>query len=90
MAQMGQKELEVQLVAAVADVPDQLAAYDLRLGEGGASLIYAYDTKSERTGITRLLTDVAAAGLQLRDVVTRQSSLEDIFVSLVQEEEAAQ
>ena len=90
MAQMGLKELEVQLVTAVPDVPDQLAAYDLRLGEGGASLIYAYDTKSERTGITRLLTDVAAAGLQLRDVVTRQSSLEDIFVSLVQEEEAAQ
>ena len=90
MAQMGQKELEVQLVTAVPDVPDQLAAYNLRLGEGGASLIYAYDTKSDRTGITRLLTDVAAAGLQLRDVVTRQSSLEDIFVSLVQEEEAAQ
>ena len=90
MAQMGQKELEVQLVTAVQSVPDQLAAYNLRLGEGGASLIYAYDTKSDRTGITRLLTDVAAAGLQLRDVVTRQSSLEDIFVSLVQEEEAAQ
>ncbi|MEP3639438.1 MAG: ABC transporter ATP-binding protein [Paracoccaceae bacterium] len=90
MAQMGQKELEVQLVTAVQSVPDQLAGYDLRLGEGGASLIYAYDTKSDRTGITRLLTDVAAAGLQLRDVVTRQSSLEDIFVSLVQEEEAAQ
>ncbi|MEP6017415.1 MAG: ABC transporter ATP-binding protein [Paracoccaceae bacterium] len=90
MAQMGQKELEVQLVTAVQSVPDQLAGCDLRLGEGGASLIYAYDTKSDRTGITRLLTDVAAAGLQLRDVVTRQSSLEDIFVSLVQEEEAAQ
>ncbi|MEO9518399.1 MAG: ABC transporter ATP-binding protein [Paracoccaceae bacterium] len=90
MAQMGQKELEVQLVTAVQSVPDQLAGYDLRLGEGGASMIYAYDTKSDRTGITRLLTDVAAAGLQLRDVVTRQSSLEDIFVSLVQEEEAAQ
>ncbi|MEO9820107.1 MAG: ABC transporter ATP-binding protein [Paracoccaceae bacterium] len=89
MAQMGQKELEVQLVIPIQSIPDQLTGYDLRIGDDGASLYYSYDTKSDRTGITRLLTDVAAAGLQLRDVVTRQSSLEDIFVSLVQEEEAA-
>ncbi|MEP1538674.1 MAG: ABC transporter ATP-binding protein [Paracoccaceae bacterium] len=88
MAQMGQKELEVQLVTPIQSIPDQLTGYDLRIGDDGASLYYSYDTKSDRTGITRLLTDVAAAGLQLRDVVTRQSSLEDIFVSLVQEEEA--
>ncbi|MEP6065395.1 MAG: ABC transporter ATP-binding protein [Paracoccaceae bacterium] len=89
MAQMGQKELEVQLVTPIQSIPDQLTGYDLRISDDGASLYYSYDTKSDRTGITRLLTDVAAAGLQLRDVVTRQSSLEDIFVSLVQEEEAA-
>ncbi|MEO9895601.1 MAG: ABC transporter ATP-binding protein, partial [Paracoccaceae bacterium] len=89
MAQMGQKELEVQLVTPIQSIPDQLTGYELRIGDDGASLYYSYDTKSDRTGITRLLTDVAAAGLQLRDVVTRQSSLEDIFVSLVQEEEAA-
>ena len=51
-------------------------------------MIYAYDTRGERTGITQLLSKVAAEGLVLRDVVTRQSSLEDIFVDLVHEDAA--
>jgi ABC-2 type transport system ATP-binding protein len=89
MARMGKKELEVQLDTTLDTVPKALSAYDLRLSENGSALIYSYDTKNERTGITRLLTDVAAAGLQLRDVVTRQSSLEDIFVSLVNKGDAA-
>ena len=87
MTQMGKKVLEVQLVAPIQSLPDDLSGYELTISDDGGSLFYSYDTKSERTGITRLLTDVAGAGLQLRDVVTRQSSLEDIFVSLVQEEE---
>ncbi|MEP4247828.1 ABC transporter ATP-binding protein [Tateyamaria sp.] len=83
MARMGRKQLDVQLTSQLSAIPDSLSAYDLTLGDDGRTLIYSYDVKSERTGITKLLTDVAAAGLQLRDVVTRQSSLEDIFVSLV-------
>ncbi|MEO9682992.1 MAG: ABC transporter ATP-binding protein [Tateyamaria sp.] len=83
MARMGKKQLDVQLTSQLSTIPDSLSAYDLTLGDDGRTLIYSYDVKSERTGITKLLTDVAAAGLQLRDVVTRQSSLEDIFVSLV-------
>ena len=93
MQQMGQKELEVQLTASLEAVPDALSAYDLRLGAEGSSLIYTYDTRAERTGITALLNDVAAAGLTLADVQTRQSSLEDIFVTLVNDarpQEAAQ
>ena len=90
MSRMGRKQLEVQLTTQLTAVPDALSGYDLTLGEDGWTLIYSYDTNSERTGITKLLTDVSAAGLQLRDVVTRQSSLEDIFVSLVQEPEVAQ
>ncbi|CUH76119.1 putative ABC transporter ATP-binding protein YbhF [Tritonibacter multivorans] len=93
MQQMGQKELEVQLTDTLAAVPEALDSYDLRLGEGGKSLIYTYDTRAERTGITALLNDVAAAGLTLADVQTRQSSLEDIFVTLVNDarpQEAAQ
>ena len=93
MQQMGQKELEVQLTASLEAVPDALNAYDLRLGAEGSSLIYTYDTRAERTGITALLNDVAAAGLTLADVQTRQSSLEDIFVTLVNDarpQEAAQ
>lgn len=85
MARMGQKRLEVQLTASLDTVPDALAEHDLNLTDDGWTLVYSYDTKAERTGITKLLNDVSAAGLQLKDVVTRQSSLEDIFVSLVHE-----
>ncbi|WP_299699128.1 ABC transporter ATP-binding protein [uncultured Tateyamaria sp.] len=87
MARMGRKQLDVQLTTQLDAVPDVLAAYDLRLGDGGWTLIYSYDVNAERTGITKLLNDVQASGLQLRDVVTRQSSLEDIFVSLVNQPE---
>ena len=83
MARMGQKQLEVQLTAPVAVMPEALAHHDLQLVNGGDALIYTYDTRGERTGITALLNDVAQAGLVLADVQTRQSSLEDIFVDLV-------
>ncbi|WP_415401897.1 ABC transporter ATP-binding protein [Tateyamaria sp. SN3-11] len=85
MARMGRKQLDVQLTTQLSAIPETLSHYDLALGNDGWTLVYSYDTKSERTGITMLLTDVAGAGLQLKDVVTRQSSLEDIFVSLVQD-----
>ncbi|OIQ44476.1 MAG: multidrug ABC transporter ATP-binding protein [Roseobacter sp. MedPE-SW] len=88
MAQLGQKQLCVYLTAPVSEVPSSLATYDLELSEAGDALIYTYDTKAERTGITALLNDVAAAGLVLADVSTRQSSLEDIFVGLVSGEKS--
>jgi ABC-2 type transport system ATP-binding protein len=86
MQQMGKKQLEVQLSAPLDAIPSALSNYDLALSDGGDGLVYSYDTRKERTGITQLLTDVAAAGLVLRDVATRQSSLEDIFVTLVKED----
>jgi len=85
MAQMGQKQLVVDLTAPVSKVPAKLASYDLAIGENGTSLIYTYDTKGERTGITTLLNDLQKAGLTMADMQTRQSSLEDIFVGLVKE-----
>ncbi|NIZ15013.1 ABC transporter ATP-binding protein [Phaeobacter sp. HF9A] len=88
MARMGKKQLQVQLSAPIEAVPEALAPHDLRLGADGQSLIYTYDVKAERTGITALLNDVAAAGLVLADVSTRQSSLEDIFVDLVSGDDA--
>lgn len=88
MARMGQKELEVQLTETLTEVPKNLWSDDLELSSDGHALIYTYDTNAERTGITKLLADVAAEGLVLRDVVTRQSSLEDIFVNLVKEDAA--
>jgi len=69
--------------APITEIPAALASDALRLSDDGRALIYSYDTNAERTGITKLLADVAAAGLVLRDVATRESSLEDIFVGLV-------
>ncbi|MFW8635437.1 ABC transporter ATP-binding protein [Cribrihabitans pelagius] len=83
MARMGQKELEVQLSEPISAIPETLAPHKLQLINGGDALLYTYDTRAERTGITTLLNDVAGAGLVLADVQTRQSSLEDIFVGLV-------
>ena len=85
MAQMGKKQLVVDLAVPVIEIPVALAAYSLEIGPEGASLIYTYDTKGERTGITTLLNDLQKAGLQMADMQTRQSSLEDIFVGLVKE-----
>jgi ABC-2 type transport system ATP-binding protein len=85
MAQMGKKQMKIELQTPVADIPDALDAYDLTRTEAGDALVYTYDTTKERTGITALLTDLAAAGLVLRDVQTHQSSLEEIFVDLVKE-----
>ncbi len=85
MRRMGQKRMTIELQAPVAAVPETLAPYALALSEDGRSLDYAYDREAERTGITSLLRDLSASGLVLRDVQTRQDSLEDIFVGLVRE-----
>jgi ABC-2 type transport system ATP-binding protein len=83
MARMGKKQIEVQFAAPLQTVPASLHQHGLTLTDDGCALVYTYDTRAERTGITKLLNDIAAAGLILRDVQTRQSSLEDIFVDLV-------
>lgn len=89
MARMGQKELRIDLATPIEVVPAELADRDLELCDGGQRLIYRYDTRAERTGIVRLLTALQAAGLVVADVETKQSSLEEIFVGLVQEGEQA-
>jgi ABC-2 type transport system ATP-binding protein len=85
MQRMGQKQLQVELADKLAELPEALKGYALELGPEGRSLVYTYDTKGERTGIVTLLSDLRAAGLQMTDLSTRQSSLEDIFVGLVRE-----
>lgn len=87
MQRMGKKHLDVHLTDPVSEVPAALQSYGLDRSEDGLTLTYTYDTRKERTGITRLLSDLSDAGLILKDVVTRQSSLEDIFVGLVHGEE---
>ena len=85
ISRMGRKEMRIELNESVSAVPDSLSAYQLSPSEDGGALIYTYDTRAERTGITSLLKDIQAAGLGLKDIQTSQSSLEDIFVTLVKE-----
>ncbi len=83
MQKLGKKRLKLNLQGRLDAIPANLAAYRLELADGGRELIYNYDTKGERTGITSLLSDVRSAGIRISDLDTSQSSLEDIFVSLV-------
>jgi ABC-2 type transport system ATP-binding protein len=86
MQRMGQKQLHVDLAEPLTALPEALKAYAIELGPEGRSLIYSYDTKGPRTGIVTFLGDLRAAGLQMTDLATKQSSLEDIFVGLVRAE----
>ncbi|KMK68145.1 ABC transporter ATP-binding protein [Puniceibacterium sp. IMCC21224] len=89
MARMGKKQLRIDLQEKVSAIPPSLVQFDLELAEDGQSLIYAYDTMAERTGIATLMAGMSDAGLVLRDIQTHQSSLEDIFVTMVHEGEDA-
>ena len=64
-------------------MPDTLAAFRLALSDDGGELVYTYDTEAERTGVTSLLAAITEAGIRFKDLQTEQSSLEEIFVSLV-------
>ncbi|MBX3505208.1 MAG: ABC transporter ATP-binding protein [Parvibaculum sp.] len=83
---LGKKQLVLDLHEPIAEVPGALAAYALELAGDGCQIVYTYDTQGERTGITRLLNDMTTAGLRFKDLDTKQSSLEDIFVSLVRKD----
>jgi ABC-2 type transport system ATP-binding protein len=83
MQKLGGKRLKLHLQGKIDAIPAALAPYRLELSDGGCELTYDYDTKGERTGITSLLSDLRNAGIRFSDLDTTQSSLEDIFVSLV-------
>jgi ABC-2 type transport system ATP-binding protein len=87
MNRMGQKTLKIDLAEPVETIPKALSKYDLTIEDGG--LLFAYDIATDRTGIAGLLADLRTAGLKLTDLQTRQLSLEEIFVSLVSEKDAA-
>jgi len=89
MKKLGKKQLTLNLAEPMAAVPAELAEWDLRLGGDGSELRYDYDGRAERSGIPSLLRRMSDLGIQFKDLNTRQSSLEDIFVSLVSEREAA-
>jgi ABC-2 type transport system ATP-binding protein len=83
MRKLGKKQMTLQLHGQLAALPASLAQFPLELHADGHELVYTYDTKSERTGITTLLAALADAGIRFKDLSTTQSSLEEIFVSLV-------
>jgi ABC-2 type transport system ATP-binding protein len=85
MHKLGKKQLVLQLHAPLPVIPTALADYGLQLANGGSELIYTYDARAERTGITALLNELRAAGIAFQDLSTTQSSLEDIFVDLVRQ-----
>ena len=86
MMKLGRKQLTLQLHDPLTAVPSELAGHHLELSGNGSELIYTYDTQGERPGIAALLDDLDKAGIQFKDLQTTQSSLEDIFVSLLRED----
>ena len=82
MRKLGKKQLTLELSAPLETVPASVAGYDIALANEGRELVYTYDTKAERTGITTLLEELKRAGVGFKDLRTTQSSLEDIFVDL--------
>ncbi|MFC3285074.1 ABC transporter ATP-binding protein [Litchfieldella rifensis] len=93
MRKLGSKQLTLHLQQPLETIPESLAAYDLELAADGKELIYHYDASrvvdceggDDASGITALLGDLDAAGIRFKDLHTKQSSLEEIFVSLVRE-----
>jgi ABC-2 type transport system ATP-binding protein len=85
MRKLGKKQLTLELQNPLDAVPETLSAYNLELNNGGSELTYTYDTQAEHTGITALLAAFRGAGLHLKDLRTKESSLEEIFVNLVSE-----
>jgi ABC-2 type transport system ATP-binding protein len=85
MRKLGKKQLTLHLEHALERIPPALSAYRLEIAGKGGDLIYTYDEKGDRTAIASLLRDLGESGIRFKDLQTTQSSLEDIFVTLVQD-----
>lgn len=83
MRKLGRKQLSLELTTPVRALPESLSAFHLQLSEDGTCLTYEYDGNGEQGRIAELLSALAAEGVHFKDISTRQSSLEDIFVALV-------
>ena len=87
MRKLGSKQLRLQLADPLEAVPAALSGYGLELSSDGGEMVYTYDSQAGRMDIADLLADLGAAGVRFRDLQTRESSLEEIFVDLVKEKE---
>ncbi|WP_293901897.1 ABC transporter ATP-binding protein [Phenylobacterium sp.] len=83
MRKLGKKQLTLHLQEPLAAVPAGLGDYQLDLAAGGTELVYSFDAQAESTGIAELMKRLAERGIDFKDLQTKESSLEDIFVSLV-------
>ena len=83
LSKMGSKTLTIELTSKIKSIPKSVSSYDLKLLDTGNVVIYNYKRTEEKTGITSLLLDLKKAGLQLSDLNTKQTSLEEIFVDMV-------
>ena len=90
MHNLGKKQLIVDLKEPAMGLPPSLTGYELALSEDGNQLTYTYDTVSDSTGITDLLQAIKATGLELKDLHINKSSLEDIFVDLVRDDQQSE
>lgn len=86
MHKLGRKQMRLELRAPLAAIPDGLSRYALELSGDGNELTYTYDNQSDRPGVASLIRDLEAAGIQFRDLDTKNSSLEEIFVNLLRQE----
>jgi len=89
MRKLGKKELTLSLAEPLAAVPPELGEWNVTLNGDGTELHYRFDANADRTGVPSLLRRVSDLGIAFKDLSTKQSSLEDIFVSLVSEQRAA-
>jgi ABC-2 type transport system ATP-binding protein len=87
MRKLGKKQLVLDLQKPLDQLPPSLRDYSLELVPDGTQLVFTYDTQADRTGITALLSALSEAEIRFRDLHTNQSSLEDIFVTLVTDDE---
>jgi len=85
MNKLGKKQLTLQLQTPLEKLPEALGDYQLELSADGSTLVYTFDAQGDRTGIAGLLRRLGEAGIDFKDLQTSQSSLEDIFVSLVRD-----
>ena len=85
MQKFGQKILNIELQKRLNKLPKEFIQENVKLSDDGLTLTYIYDTKQKKTGITKLLSNLSNSGINLRDIQTDQSSLEEIFVNLVKE-----
>jgi ABC-2 type transport system ATP-binding protein len=88
MKRLGQKQLNIELELPLKDIPPMLLQFDILVAEDRMSLTYTYDFLSARSEISQILSNLSQTGISYKDLHTKQSSLEDIFISLVNKEKS--